>query len=308
MSKRNITIIIAIILIVFAGLIFMRFMNPKNPKPIEVNKTNLTEGLKVEWSRVKKSDIEDRISFAGIIFPKQQAVILSKVSGKLHRYLVQEGDKVNTGDIIAEIDRDDPGVQFVLAPVRATMAGIIAKRYIDEGTSVSPASQSVTMATPIILIVNIDIIKVEFSVIESEIAKVKLGQKVEITTSAYPDKKFYGGISKINTIADSVNHMTKVEVEINNSDNVLKSGMSADINLIVNRHTGVSVIPVGSIVKIMGEDYVYVVDNSVVKKKKVVLGYTDGNYFEVISGVYSGEILIVSDLNMIQDGIKVQLK
>ena len=60
----------------------------------------------------------------------------------------------------------------------------------------------------------------------------------------------------------------------------------------------------GSIVKIMGEDYVYVVDNSVVKKEKVVLGYTDGNYFEVISGVYSGEILIVSDLNMIQDGIK----
>ena len=89
----------------------------------------------------------------------------------MHRYLVQEGDKVNTGDIIAEIDRDDPGVQFVLAPVRATMAGIIAKSYIDEGTSVSPASQSVTMATPIILIVNIDIIKVEFSVIESEIAK-----------------------------------------------------------------------------------------------------------------------------------------
>ena len=81
MSKRNITIIIAIILIVFCRINFYAFYEPQNPKPIEVNKTNLTEGLKVEWSRVKKSDIEDRISFAGIIFPKQQAVILSKVSG-----------------------------------------------------------------------------------------------------------------------------------------------------------------------------------------------------------------------------------
>jgi multidrug efflux pump subunit AcrA (membrane-fusion protein) len=259
------------------------------------------QGLKVTVQDITKGPIENRLSLASIIDPWEMVTVFGKVPGKLVEKSVREGQRVAKDDIIALVNRDEIGAEVNNYPVKSPIAGIVSKINVDVGATVAPS-------VPIATVVNMDLVKTSVNVIESEISAVHSGLPAEVTVPAYPDRNFPGTITNVLPTVDPLSHTGKVEVQIKNFDNKLKPGMSATVVLRLGRHDNAVVIPKDAIIEKLGEKYVFLYANGTARKSNIEAGYDDGTYVEVVKGVNAGDRLVTSDLNVLVDGTKIQIR
>jgi membrane fusion protein (multidrug efflux system) len=106
-------ILIALTLVLIA-VVFGKFIAPKGQREQQVS------ALRVEVMEVKRERIADVLTFTGELQPEQRATITANVSGLLERMQVQEGDYVEEGAVLAQIEQDD--YLLALQVAEATMA------------------------------------------------------------------------------------------------------------------------------------------------------------------------------------------
>lgn len=122
---------------------------------------------------------------------------------------------------------------YIISP----LDGFVVKKFVEAGETVSPMSSLVKVS-------NISSVNLIIYVAESELGKIKLEQKAEITIDTYPDKKYEGKVTFISPEAEFTpkNIQTKdertklvfaVKIEIPNKDFDLKPGMPADAKIIL---------------------------------------------------------------------------
>jgi len=184
--------------------------------------------------------------------------------------------------------------------IKSPIDGVIAQRFLDKGDSASPTR-------PFVSIVDMDVVKVIAKVPEREVNEVKLGQKAIIKPDALPTENFSGEVVNISPIIDRASQTCDVEIEVSNSDYRLKPGMFTSIELTVQRHEEVPVIPSDVILKEDGDKYVFVVDNGKAVKNFVVTGISDGVKTEIVSGLKAGEQLVVEGYHTLKDGIPINV-
>lgn len=111
---RYAVLILCALLLVLIAVVYHKYGTSKGQKVAKAST------VRVEVMEVKKERIPDALSFAGDLQPKQRATITAKVSGVIERMLVQEGDYVEEGAILAQIERDD--YRLAVQAAEATMA------------------------------------------------------------------------------------------------------------------------------------------------------------------------------------------
>src|SRR3989338_4893655 len=97
------------LLILFIGVmgsLFIQRLFLSKPEAPSITKKRGVEKTTVKAEVVKREDLDFVLTYVGSIKAKDEAIIFSKVSGKLSNYLVNEGDKVEKGRTIALVDRD----------------------------------------------------------------------------------------------------------------------------------------------------------------------------------------------------------
>lgn len=186
--------------------------------------------------------------------------------------------------------------------VKATIAGIVNKRYIEPGSVVAPGTQMFD-------IVNVSRLKLKVSVNENEIVNLKVGQNVKVLASVLPDDQFVGKITFIAPLADaSLNFPVEIEVPNNNK---LKAGMygtavfSSSTDATATK--ALAVIPATAFVNGVSSNTVFVVNNGVAKLTKVVSGRVVGDYVEILSGLPQGAEVVTSGQINLSDGEKVRI-
>jgi len=270
-------------------------------KPKTSVSTVTAQGLKVSVKEVTKGAIENRLSLAGMIEPWEQVMVFVKFPGKLMQTNVKEGETVVKDQVLALVNIDEIGMESKDYDVKAPMSGVVARISFDPGSLVSPSM-------PIMTIMDMDTVKTTVNVIESEIAEIHKGLRAEITVPAYPQRKFFGGVSNVLPIVDPMSHASKVEVQISNLNHTLKPGMSSNVALTLGRHENVVLISKESIIEKMGETYVFLFVNGIAKRSNIETGYDDGSQVEITKGVNAGDRVITSDVNVLIDGTKVQIR
>lgn len=115
--------------------------------------------------------------------------------------------------------------------------GIISKKFVEEGEIVSPSSS-------ILKISDLQTVNLVIYVTETELAKIKLGQKADIKIDSYKDKNYEGKIifispeaeftpKNIQTQDERTKMVFAVKIEINNPQYELKPGMPADAKIVL---------------------------------------------------------------------------
>jgi len=124
MRMRYAFLILFALLLVLSAVVYHKYGASKGQK---VEKAST---VRVEVLEVKKERIPDALIFAGDLEPRQRATITAKVSGLIEKMVVQEGDYVKEGAILAKIERDD----YLLAvqAAEATMAEAAASLELAE--------------------------------------------------------------------------------------------------------------------------------------------------------------------------------
>ena len=200
----------------------------------------------------------------------------------------------------ARIQFEQAEKQLSYTKIIAPMNGIITKKSVEEGAFVN-------VGTPIASIVDISKLKVELNVSESVIYKLKIGDKVKITTDVYPGIAFDGKIYFVSPKGDAF-HNYSVQIEIpNSSKNPLKSGTFVNVQTeSLGKQQALS-IPRDALMGSIKDAMVYVVENNIAKSRKIVIGKENNSSLEVLSGLNEGEVVVVSGQVNLTDNKPVKI-
>jgi len=175
--------------------------------------------------------------------------------------------------------------------VTAPRSGYVVEKKISEGAFIRNDN-----ADNMFTIGDISEVWVIANVYETDIAKVKEGFKVKITTLAYPGKEFLGVIDKVGQIMETDSKVMKVKVKLTNSDHLLKPGMFASVLIENKGNEKLVYIPENSFVSDYGKDYVVVYhDKCNLEIKKISIVKTVGDKIFIRAGLKAGEKVVVGN-------------
>lgn len=174
-------------------------------------------------------------------------------------------------------------------PLTAPFRGVVVARHASLGEMASPSDQLFTVA-------DLDRLWIELDIYERDLSRVRSGQKVEVTTAAYPGRDFPGEIAYVGDILDPERRTIRVRVEIPNIDRVLRPGMFATANIQVDR-AGVpmAVIPEEALQEVEGRTVVFVPGDRAGEFRAwpiEVGGRADGGRIIVLSGLEAGDLVV----------------
>ena len=182
--------------------------------------------------------------------------------------------------------------------LRAPFAGVLGFRMVSAGTLVDPGS-------PVTTLDDIAQIKLDFSVPETYLGALEVGQDISAASAAYPGQDFAGVVTTVDSRVDPVSRAVKVRAIIPNDDRQLRPGMLVTVELVRSR-TQEILIPEEALVPRQRNQYVYVVaaDNSV-EERLVTIGGRRPGAVVIRSGVDVGEIIITEGTSRVMPGAQV---
>lgn len=267
------------------------------------------EIIPVKVSRIELKEFQERLDSVGSIKAKDEAYVFSKVPGKLVEYTVKDGDKVEKGQTIAFIDRDETGLKFELAKVEAPISGIIGSTLLDKGTSILPVlGTGLIREGALAVIVDMDHMLVKLEVPESVIPYLKIGLKADIKVDTYPNENFIGEISEISEVVDPDTRSLPIEITIDNGQHKLKSGMFAKVSLILRSKPNTPVIFKEAILGKEPNNYVYVIENNKAVLKDITVGMRQGPYYEISQGLKAGDLVVIMGQQRLFEGADVRVE
>ncbi len=214
----------------------------------------------------------------------------------------QQLDQAKLGLTNAQANLTQANINVGDTHLKAPIKGFINKKYIEPGSILTGMP-----ATPLFDIVNVSKLKLNVNVNENQVASLKKGNKVTVSSSVFPDKTFSGTITFIASKADETLNFP-VEIEIaNNSDNSLKAGMYGTASFGSHQNQELKVVPRNAFVGSVSSNQIFVVENGIAKLKKVTAGRILGDQVEIVDGLSDGDIVIVTGQINLQDGNAVEI-
>ncbi len=132
------------------------------------------------------------------------------------------------------------------------------------------------------------------NVYEYEIGFIGIGDSVDIEAVAYPGEEFTGKVVSINPVLDPTTRTNQVRVEVPNPDNKLKPEMF--VNALIKENLGSKLaVPETAVLDTGLRKIVYLSEeNNVLESREVMIGQKAENYYEVLSGLKEGDVVVTS--------------
>lgn len=187
------------------------------------------------------------------------------------------------------------------ATVTSPIDGIVGVKNADVGDMVSPQ-----MAQPVLVVANLDIVKILVYIPATEINHVKVGDPVMVK-SVPLNTYFKGQVINISPL-DEKGKGYPVLISVPNKDLQLKSGMVTEVNMLGPDAKQGILIPSSSVVQDGGKSYVFVADNNAARRKEITIAQQEGSQTLVANGIKEGDTVIVSQLALLKDQTKITIQ
>ena len=174
--------------------------------------------------------------------------------------------------------------------VKAPFAGLVTQVQVELGEVVAPAN-------PLLELVDDSTILIEAPIDEADLGKLSRGMPVRVETDAYPGRPFKGSLVYISPVVLKdirQNRSLNVEVGLNGAAEVFRVGMSADIEIVVDRQEEVLFVPTSAILRRGERQQVYVVSGGQARLRTIRTGLANWERTQVLEGVQEGERVVVS--------------
>lgn len=189
--------------------------------------------------------------------------------------------------------------------INAPFDGIVGLRNVFLGEYIQPG-------TDVVRLEDTTLMKLRFTVPQTDIPEIHLGQDVEIFVDAYPEIPFSGKISAIEPAVSYQSGLVQVQADIPNNDGQLRSGMFARAHIILPTLTDQIIMPQTAITYTLYGDNVYVTykddkGDLRVKQSVIKVGERKGNNAHILSGVKVGDTVVTSGQVRLSNHAKVRV-
>ncbi len=140
----------------------------------------------------------------------------------------------------AQNERDRANVNFTV--IRSPVDGVVIDRVVDIGQTVAASFQTPTL---IKIAQDLSEMRIDTSFAEADIGNIREGQKARFTVDAFPNRSFVGDVQQIRLNPTNTQNVVTYNVRINvaNPDHLLLPGMTAYVNIGVQKREGVLLVP-----------------------------------------------------------------
>lgn len=259
---------------------------------------------------VQRGDVRVKVEAVGVAQPQNRIELASPVAGRLEDVLVQEGDEVKKGDVLAWISSTDRATLLDAArarsaeelarwedlykatPLIAPVDGQIISRKLEPGQSVAPDKPVLVISDRLIILATVD---------ETDISQIRENQKAEVILDSYPDNPLAAKVAHVAYEATSEENVTTYDVDIlpNRIPDFLRSGMTASVTFFGAETNAVLVVPTEAVKGDRVKRYVLVPGKTEAQppiEKPIVTGLEDGKQVEVREGFEEGATILVEDV------------
>lgn len=194
--------------------------------------------------------------------------------------------------------------------IRAPFAGKLGIRNVDIG-------QYINSGVPIVTLQNLESIYLDFTIPQQDMVNVKVGQKIALTSDAYPGRRFEGEITTVNPKVEMNTRNIYVRATVSNADHALLPGMFANAEITVSDprkmvtvpQTAITYNPYGTTVFVVDEKKEEGSDKTQLIARQVVIktGQTRGDQVAILDGLKEGDKVVVAGQVKIRPGALLEI-
>ena len=182
--------------------------------------------------------------------------------------------------------------------IRSPFNGIITQKFSNVGAFVTPttSASAVGSGSSTSIVSAASGLEILARVPEVDIAKIEIGQKVEIVADAFPDQTFTGEVRLIAPEAVIEQNVTSFQVRVRLTSGLqeLKSGMNTNLIFVGSEINNALIVPTVAIATEKGQPGLYIPDqNQKPKFQPITIGTTIDNQTQILSGVNSGDLVFI---------------
>lgn len=300
----------------------------------------------VRVQQVFEREVEQIETFTATVEAEVKNNISPMMSLRIKQVLVEVGDNVKKGQILARLDATNleqaklkmvnDSIEFARIDQLYQVGGISKSNWdamkmaanvsrsnynnLLENTILrSPVNGIVTvrnydagdmyaMAAPVYVVEQISPVKLKVNVSEKLFTQIKKGMEVDVKLDVYGDEVFKGKVSLVYPTINAATRTFPVEITIANANQRVRPGMFARVTFSYGTANHV-VVPDKAVVKQTGsgDRYVYVYNNGTIEFKKVELGRRLDTEYELVSGVASGDNVVTEGHSRVVNGGKAEI-
>ncbi len=295
MNKKKYAVLAAAIFLAAGGYLFYKKNSAKTQEP-GARKVTVTEG-----------PIQESIEATGSVLPLNRVEIKPPISGRIEKLLADEGDRVQSGQVLAWMSSSDraaildaaraqgPEVykhwedDYKATPILAPLSGAMILKNVVVGQTVEAGTVLYAMSDSLIVIAQVD---------ESDIGHIKKGMNAKITLDAYPDKPIKGAVSDILYEGKNVSNVITYGVKVRpiNAPPFLRSQMTANVSFIMRSKENAVLLSASAVREVQGGGKQVSVPGPDGKpvQKEVTTGIESGDKIEILSGLRPGDEVLLT--------------
>ncbi len=251
--------------------------------------------------------IKISVTATGAVEPENRLEVKPPVAGRIERILVREGDYVKEGQIVAWMSSTERAAILDAARSKGKdeweywsdaykPTPLIAPINGEVIVSTDQPGQTVTVNEAVIVISDHLIVKAQVD--ETDIGRVRIGQRAKVGLDAYPEVDVAGVVEHVSYESKVVNNVTTYEVYIapDSVPEVFRSGMSATIEIVENSRENVLTLPIDAVKRDSEGEFVEL-SRGLGKepaRRAVTSGLCDERNCEILSGLSEGDKVIMT--------------
>jgi membrane fusion protein (multidrug efflux system) len=189
--------------------------------------------------------------------------------------------------------------------IRAPFAGKLGIRQINVGEYLEAGKIIVSLQS-------LAPVYADFSLPQQELARLKTGLGVRVTSDTYPNQQFLGTLTAINPDLDVATRSVRLQATLENKEQLLRPGMFARIEVLLPDEHPVLAIPATSVLSAPYGDSVYVLEQStnstgglIVRQQFIRVGRARGDFVSVTTGLKAGDRVVTSGIFKLRNGMPV---
>lgn len=269
---------------------------------------------------VATGDLELSVQATGSVQPENRLVVKPQIAGRIDEILVEEGKSVKAGQVMAWMSSNDRAALVDMAraggtteqkrwediykpsPIIAPLGGVVISKQVEKGQTIGTGDTVFVISDRLIILAQVD---------ETDLAKIGLGQDVEIRIDAYSSQSITGKVLRIAYESKQVNNVTIYEIRIlpTTAPEFMRSGMTTSVKFIQDEKKNILLLPVSYLIPAQavekaaetrpmtpGSSHRVLLkttsEDAPPIERDVTIGLSNGKMAEVISGITAGDIIL----------------
>lgn len=266
----------------------------------------------------KEGPIESTVDATGSVLPLNRVEIKPPIGGRVEQLLVEEGQRVQAGQILAWMSSSDRAAILDAAraqgpeelkrwqdvykptPIVAPLSGVVILRNVVVGQQVDAGTVLFAMSDKLVVVAQVD---------ESDVGRVRRGMPAKITLDSFPDRSVEGKVFDILFEGKNVSNVIQygVKVAVEPVPEWFRSQMTANVSFVLSRKANAVLVPAAAVRESGGAKQVLVpgAPGAAPQTKTVRTGVESGDMVEILEGLSAGDKVLIARARYVpQQGVQ----